>query len=228
MIIGPPLKFHGTRDILQTRDASEDLPLAVTAPYDRAVTPTPDGVTLAHHSSEEATALLDELCDAYADAYGAVPGEDTREKSGAFRERGVGALGAQNYSLVTAQAAGQIVGFAFGYSLRPERGWWDGLQPEPPAGFTAETGSRTVVLAEIEVRRAWQSKGVGRALHDAFLSKRSEERATLASNPKATETHALYERWGWTKTGTVPGKPGAYYREYVRFVLPLPLPGARR
>lgn len=45
----------------------------------------------------------------------------------------------------------------------------------------------------------------------------------LASNAHATGTHALYERWGWQKIGIVPGKPGAYYSEYVRFVLPLPL-----
>lgn len=192
------------------------------------MTSTPADLTLTHHTSSEAAELLDELCDAYADAYGAVPGEDTREKSSAFRERALVALDGFNYSLVTAHANGELVGFAFGSSLRPERGWWDGLEPAPPEGFATETGSRTVVLAEIEVRRAWQGKGLGRALHDAFLSRRSEERATLASNPKAIETHALYERWGWQKVGTVPGKPGAYYREYVRFVLPLPLPGVRR
>lgn len=187
-----------------------------------------DNPTLAHHTSTETATLMDELCDAYADAYGAVPGEDTREKSSAFRDRATGALQAANYSLVTARVGDQLVGFAFGYSLRPERGWWDGLRPEPPEGFTVETGSRTVVLAEIEVRRAWQGRGIGRTVHDAFLSQRSEERATLASNPKASDTHALYERWGWQKMGIVPGKPGAYYREYVRFVLPLPLSPAGR
>lgn len=190
--------------------------------------PSTDDLTLTHHTSDEATKLMDELCDVYADAYGAVPGEDTRKKSSAFRDRATAAQQGASYSLVTAHVGEQLVGFAFGYSLRPERGWWDGLSPEPPEGFTEETGSRTVVLSEIEVRRAWQGKGVGRTVHDAFLSQRSEERATLASNPKAADTHALYERWGWQKMGIVPGKPGAYYREYVRFVLPLPLPPAER
>lgn len=95
------------------------------------------------------------------------------------------------------------------------------------AGFIEETGSRTVVLLKIEVRRAWQGKGIGQTVHDAFLARRPEERATLASNPKASDTHELYERWGWQKVGIVPGGPGVYYREYVRFVLPLPLPTAR-
>ncbi len=185
-------------------------------------------LTLTQHTSAEAVKIMDELCDVYADAYGAVPGADTREKSSAFRERATAALHGANYSLATAHVGDQLVGFVFGCGLRPERGWWDGLQPPPPEGFTEETGSRTVVLLEIEVRRGWQGSGVGRAVHDAFLSQRSEERATLASNPQAAETHVLYERWGWQKMGIVPGKPGAYYREYVRFVLPLPFPTAGR
>jgi GNAT superfamily N-acetyltransferase len=183
----------------------------------------PDDVTLAFHGSAEAVGLLDELCDAYADAYGAVPGEDTGQKSDAFRDRATMALEVPNYSLATARDGDQLVGFVFGYSLPPGRNWWNGLRPEPSEDFATETGSRTVVLAEIEVRRAWQGHGIGRALQDAFLSRRSEERATLATNPKAAGTQALYERWGWRKVGTVPGRPGAYYSEYLLYVRPLPL-----
>lgn len=186
------------------------------------MTPT-GGLTLTHHSSTEAIRLMDELCEVYTDAYGAVPGEDIREKSSAFRGRANAALEHANYSLVTAYVGDHLVGFAFGYSLRPEGGWWDGLTPEPPEGFTTESGSRTVVLSEIEVRQAWQGKGIGRMVHDAFLSQRTEERATLASNLKATDTHALYERWGWQRMGVVSDEPGTYYREYVLFMLPLPL-----
>lgn len=129
---------------------------------------------------------------------------------------------------MTARVDDQLVGFAFGYSLRSKRGWWEGLSPGSSAAFTEETGSRTVVLSEIEVRSAWQGRGIGRALHDAFLSQRAEERATLASNPHATNTHALYECWGWQKVGIVSGEPGAYYQEYALFVLPLPLVTAGR
>lgn len=183
---------------------------------------------LIHRTSGEVPALMDELCEVYADAYGTVPGENIHEKSRAFRERATKALLAVNYSLVTAHVSGQLVGFAFGYNLRPEGGWWGGLSPKPSPDFTEETGSRTVLLAEIEVCRAWQGRGIGRAVHDAFLSRRSEERATLASNPEAADTHTLYERWGWRRVGIVPGKAGSYYSEYVLFVLPLPLPIAGR
>ena len=187
----------------------------------------PRGVQLAHHNSDRAAGYMDALCAAYADAYGAVPGEDIDVKSSAFRDRATKALGARNYDLVTAHADDELVGFVFGYSLRADRGWWDGLRPEPPAGFIDETGTRTVVLAEIEVRRSWQGKRLGRALHDEFLRGRAEERATLSTGPNADTARAIYERWGWQRAGTVPGKPGAYFREYVLYFLPLPMEAER-
>jgi GNAT superfamily N-acetyltransferase len=174
--------------------------------------------------ADAAAGLMDELCEVYADAYGEVPGEDSTVKAGAFRDRATAALAARNYELVVARTGDELVGFVFGYSLRQERDWFAGLQPAPEPGFTDERGGeRTVVLAEIEVRKAWQGKGIGRRLHDAFLGGRHEERATLTANPVATATHALYEGWGWQRVGSKPGRPGAYYREYAVFVLPLPL-----
>src|SRR2546430_12521980 len=101
---------------------------------------TPDAFTITHHTADDVPALLDTITDSYVDSWGEVPGEDMGVKTAAFRDRATAALTASNYSLVTAQADGRVVGFIFGYSLRAERGWWDGLTPEPPAGFTDETG----------------------------------------------------------------------------------------
>jgi ribosomal protein S18 acetylase RimI-like enzyme len=178
-------------------------------------------------SAEEASAMMDQLCVVYADAYGELVGENTVVKADAFRGRATGALTARNYELVTAQTSDDLVGFVFGYSLRQDRDWFAGLNPEPEPGFTDERGGeRTVVLAEIEVRKAWQGRGIGHRLHDTFLEGRREERATLTANPAATGTHALYEGWGWRRAGTIPGRPGAYFREYVVFVRSLPILGS--
>lgn len=51
------------------------------------MTSIPDGVALAHHTSEETPAFMDAMCEGYADAYGIVPGEDIGVKTDAFRER---------------------------------------------------------------------------------------------------------------------------------------------
>ena len=124
--------------------------------------------------SHRSSRLLDALATTYADAYGTVPDEDSTVKTEALRNRAARALEAPNYSLVTAQAEGQLIGFVFGYSLRAGTNWWQDLTPTPPAGFTNETGGRTVVLAEIEVRHAWQGQGVGPdSCHNVVLERGS-------------------------------------------------------
>ncbi len=179
--------------------------------------PTHD-LTLTHHDSADAAKLMDTLCDVYADAYSVDPDS---EKTAAFRTRATKALDRPRYGLLTARDSTKIVGFAFGYALPAGTSWWDGLTPAPVEGFTNEDGTRTFVLAEIEVRRDWQGEGVGRALNNTVLAQRQEERATLATGPQADAARAIYERWGWQPVGKIPGKPGSYFSEYMLYVLPL-------
>lgn len=181
--------------------------------------PPSHDLILTHHTSAEAVKLMDELCDVYADAYDVEP---DGEKTTAFRARATKALDRPRYGLLTAQDGTQIVGFVFGYALPAGSYWWDGLTPAPAEGFTTEDGTRTFALAEIEIRRAWQGKGVGRVLNDAVLAQRQEERATLATGPQADAARAIYEGWGWQPVGKIPGKPGSsYFSEYTLYALPL-------
>ena len=166
--------------------------------------------------------LLDEICAVYADAYGHVSGEDIAAKTSAFRERATTALSRQGFELVTARGELGMAGFVFGYSLTRETHWWDDLSPTPSSGFVEEDGSRTFVLAEIEVGRKWQGSGVGRTLHHEILRGRREKRATLATGPGADVARAIYEGWGWQKIGVVPGTARDYFSEYTLYVLPLP------
>jgi GNAT superfamily N-acetyltransferase len=182
--------------------------------------PTADAPTLAHHGGPEAIALLDELTATYADAYGA---ELDSHKATAFVARATKQFDRPGFDLVTARVGSELVGFAFGYRLKAgDAHWWGGVQPEPSAEFPLETGERTFVLSEIEVRCAWQSQGVGRLMHGALLGDRSEERATLATAPDAA-VQPTYEGWGWQKVGRIPGDDGDYYSAYDLFVLALPI-----
>ncbi|QDO42917.1 GNAT family N-acetyltransferase [Streptomyces sp. RLB3-17] len=181
---------------------------------------TINDVFLEHHDGAETAALLVELCDVYADAYGVEPGG---EKTAAFRRRSEKQFERPGFGLVTARGGGRLVGFVFGYTLPAgDTHWWGGVQPEPSVEFLEETGSRTWVLSEIEVRRAWQGRGVGRALHDAALGARGEERATLATGPDAA-AQPVYESWGWRRVGRIPGDEGDFYSAYDLFVLELPV-----
>lgn len=176
-------------------------------------------VILTHHTSEASRPLLNALCEVYADAYGVEP---LAEKTHSFRGRAERGLGYAGFELVTAEVGRELVGFAFGYPIPANQTrWWLGLRPEPPEGFTVETGTRTFILAEIEIRRAWQSQGIGRRIHDELLSGRLEERATLATNPKAAKVQALYEAWGWRRIGQRPGSSTDYFDAYDLFLLSL-------
>lgn len=176
-------------------------------------------ISYEHHRTDAVSAFLDQMCDTYADAYSVAPGE---RKTDAFRVRASRALKKPGFELVTVLHDNEIIGFAFGYPLPAgDTYWWNGLRPHREEGFAEETGQRTFVLAEIEVRQAWQSRGVGKRLHDELLAGRNEERATLASNPKAGETHAIYRNWGWQRVGQVPGSSGDYFDAYDLYILPL-------
>jgi GNAT superfamily N-acetyltransferase len=186
---------------------------------------TRDELLIDHSGARKAAELADELCLVYADAYGVSPDE---HKVSAFRGRAMNALSRPGYDLVTARIGGRLIGFAFGYTLLDgDSYWWEGLRPDPPEGFADENGHRTFVLAEIEIRRSFQGSGIGQEISDALIAGRPEERATLAVNPGASETHAIYEHWGWRKVGQVPGSSGDYYDAYDLFVLPLASAGGR-
>jgi len=177
--------------------------------------------------AKAAEARVDDLLPVYADAYGAEVGD---RKVTAFADRLAGALRRPGFEVALASMNGAgLVGFAFGYPLPAgDTHWWAGLRPEPAAGFAVETGSRTFVLAEIEVRRAFQGSGVGRSLHDLLLTGRMEERATLAVNPTADRMHAIYRSWGWELAGQVPGSSGDYFDAYDLFVISLGSVAGRR
>ena len=170
---------------------------------------------------------MDDLRAAYADAYGVDAGD---RKVSAFGDRLLRAVERPGFELVLACGRGHpVAGFAFGYPLPDgDTPWWAGLRPEPAPGFAVETGARTFVLAEIEVRRSLQGGGIGRRLHDLLLGARPEERATLAVNPASDTAHVVYEGWGWELAGQVPGSSGDYFDAYDLFVIPLRDQAGRR
>ncbi|MGW0557314.1 N-acetyltransferase family protein [Streptomyces sp. NPDC002926] len=98
---------------------------------------------------------------------------------------------------------GEAVGFCFGVPLAPDTRWWQAVTTELPQGYTDENGKRTVALNEIVVRRPWRGRGVAWQIHEAWLSRRPEERVTLLVNPTAGQgaVQAVYEAWGYRKVG---------------------------
>src|SRR5207248_3279873 len=99
--------------------------------------------------------------------------------------------------------------------------WWRHLTTPLPGDVTAEHPGRTFALTELLVRAAWRRQGIGRALHDAVLADRPEERATLAVPPAAAAAQQALHAWGWQKVARTRGpRPGSPVSDV--FVTPLP------
>lgn len=111
------------------------------------------------------------------------------------------------FELVTVTEDGTVIGQTWGWPLRPNSGWWRGLQladiDADRAAFVAETGDRTFALSEIMVAANHTGRGVAHALHDELMSSRTEERATLLVDPENRSAYTAYRKWGWTRIGTL-------------------------
>lgn len=181
--------------------------------------PTPATVTLV--TPARAKALLDAICELYDEVFSAAPFRWTDEESGHHRDMLSSLLAEPTFGIVAAEAEGQLVGFAYGYTLPPDTRWWDGFPTPPPPGLTPERAGRTFALIDLAVRQTWRGRGIGRQLVDMLLSGRGEERATLCVQPTATDAQAFYDRLGWRKVGRKGMPPGAVSPTFDVYVVEL-------
>jgi len=105
------------------------------------------------------------------------------------------------FSLVTGRLDDELIGYALGYTLPAGSRWWQGLRTKVDPALLVEDGRRTLALTEIMVRENWRRQGYARALHDALLRDRAEERATLLVLPDNVPAKSAYLSWGWYKLG---------------------------
>lgn len=105
------------------------------------------------------------------------------------------------FGLATGRLDGELICYALGYPLPAGSGWWRGMRGEVDQALLTETGRRTFAGNEIMVRSQWRRRGYARALHDALLFNRKEERATLLVRPENTAARTAYLSWGWHKIG---------------------------
>lgn len=154
----------------------------------------PHGVVLCRHDATSAGGLIEQLGDVYEDARAEAPynrDPDRRWQREGFLERTRRQATNGGFVLIAAKANDDIIGFAFGLPIEAGR-WFDG-DTEPPSDIK---NAPKFAVIELNVRRAWRSRGIGRALLDALLYGRSESYAILSSLP-GTQAHAMYQRWGW-------------------------------
>ncbi|MFF0725577.1 GNAT family N-acetyltransferase [Streptomyces sp. NPDC004134] len=179
-------------------------------------------VTVQCYDGAAAAEKLGSFLPAYREVYVEPPyregPEDVADFTGLFAVQ----AGRPGFRVVLAVDGGEeVVGFAYGFRLPPDTGWWRNLLRPPSADFTAEDGQRTFAVIELAVRKPWRRQGVARRLHAALLDGLAVERVTLTvrPEPEAAPARAAYESWGYRKLGT--SQPGACAPVYEAMVLRL-------
>lgn len=185
---------------------------------DHELNPQDSELVITHHSADDIPGLRDELLDVHADANSEFLDQPffTLE---AFWTRLQNYIQGPEFDLVAGRIAGELVGYAFGSRLTADTRWWSaGLTGATDPDVTRETGMRTYAFREFLVRKAYQGRGIGRRVHDALLSERPEERATLLVRPD-NPARDLYIKWRWTPIGYL--QPGSAFPQYEAMTLPL-------
>jgi ribosomal protein S18 acetylase RimI-like enzyme len=174
------------------------------------------GLHLVRYTHETAEEFFGVATEIHAEIYSEpLFGNHQFFSESAFRQGYSMALGQPRFELLAAKLGGREVGYMYGYALRPEAGWWDGVEWSETMlasrldDYTREDGSRTVVIPEILVKSSWRRMGVARSMHDEFLSHRSEQRAGLLVLPNNLAAKSAYLKWGWSTIGMVRRVPEA-------------------
>jgi GNAT superfamily N-acetyltransferase len=105
------------------------------------------------------------------------------------------------FALVTGWLGGDLVGYTLGYTLPKDSAWWRGFVGEVSPDALEEDGERTFAVTQLMVLPAHQRRGYAGQLHDALLTGRTEERATLLVKPDNVPARTAYLSWGWQRFG---------------------------
>ncbi|ANS66069.1 acetyltransferase [Streptomyces lincolnensis] len=165
---------------------------------------TKSPVTVERWEGLECAAQLDLVLPMYKEIWVEPPYCEGVKEIADFVDRFAQEVRLPRARLVVARYGGLPVGYAFGYPLPPETGWWKAMGEETTAEFAAENGKRTLGIVELAVRAPWRRKGVAARLHAHLLEGLGVERVTLAMRPEpeAAPAHAAYAAWGYRQVGS--------------------------
>ena len=158
-------------------------------------------VVIETYTGDEARALSGPVSAMYEAVFGLPPFSGNAEEFANQRSYFPDMTSRDGFRLALAKVGERYAGFGYGFLLPVGTHWWSGLAEPVSAEFAREDGRRTFALIDYGVLPARRGNGIGRAIHDHLLSASGAERATLSVQPKATDTQAIYRRWGWRKVG---------------------------
>ncbi|MGW4026440.1 GNAT family N-acetyltransferase [Streptomyces sp. NPDC005009] len=160
-------------------------------------------ITVERWEGLECAVRLDVVLPMYKEVWAEPPYREGTKEIADFVDRFAQEIRLPRARLVVARCGGLPVGYAFGYPLPPDTGWWKAMDEETTAEFAAENGERTLGIVELAVRTGWRRQGVAARMHTRLLEGLGVERVTLAMrpDPEAAPAHAAYAAWGYRQVG---------------------------
>ncbi|WP_067479488.1 GNAT family N-acetyltransferase [Actinomadura hibisca] len=166
---------------------------------------------LTSHTGEHAHRIAPAVLDLYNEVYDVPPYQSDPFFSPEIAAiRLDKALGMKGFQVITAHHGQELAGFVYGVTLLADAPWWDSLQVD--ADLRARVDEEEIAwLRELAVRAPWRSAGIGRALHDRFVS----DRTTVYNQPWTALTciidnepaHSAYRKWGYQIIGKIKHAP---------------------
>lgn len=183
---------------------------------------TPSELTYQRFQGKEAANQLDAFLEAYEEVYAEPPYREGPSDIAEFIDHYQVHAQRAGMRLVLARNGDQVVGFTYGYLLPADSTWWDNVQEDLAEDFTREDGTRTWVILELAVRKAWRRRGVAANLHDLLIEGLGVERVTLTvrPEPEAKAAQSAYAKWGYREVGL--SHPWAEAPFYTALILDLP------
>lgn len=175
-------------------------------------------ITYERYEGQEAAEQLDGFLTAYEEIYAEPPYSEGPSDVAQFIDHYLLHAQRPGMRLIIARDGKDAVGFAYGYYLPGDTGWWTSVDQVLTDDFTREDGKRTWVILELAVREQWRRRGVATALHAALLDGLDIERVTLTvrPEPEAAPAQAAYASWGYRTVGVAhPWEDAPFYNAMV-------------
>jgi ribosomal protein S18 acetylase RimI-like enzyme len=148
-------------------------------------------------SPEEAARVAGDVVEVYRAAFAAPPYSEGEEEVAAFAGRLPVDAARADFKLVLVLDAGDIAGFAYGYTGRRGGRLVDLVYERAPLDIARQWAGGHWELVDLAVHPDAQGRGLGGALHDALLDGLPHDRALLMTHREDSAGRRLYLRRGW-------------------------------
>ncbi|QKW18793.1 GNAT family N-acetyltransferase [Kitasatospora sp. NA04385] len=163
-------------------------------------------LALRRYGASDTATLLDTLVDIWTEAHadhadvaqaGFTPETLRRQITGHARR--------DEFTLIAAYAAGQVVGYGYGFRCTPT--YWYGEDLLPAITPEARDTDSLAGICELAVRPGWQGRGIGADIHNALVAALSTRWVSLLAMPGQGPARRLYDHLGYRYAGPYAAGP---------------------